>query len=89
MSWCLGGCYLLLAKQFRTGAERLHLFPHHILGDEGVAGEGAEAAVGGGGDAGEIADYLEVSPLFGGMYHWDELAAVIAAHEAGELGTIG
>ena len=28
------------------------------------------------------ADYLEVSPLFGGMYHWDELAAVIAVDES-------
>jgi inosine-uridine nucleoside N-ribohydrolase len=28
------------------------------------------------------AEYLEVSPLFGGMYHWDELAAVVATDEA-------
>ncbi len=28
------------------------------------------------------ADYLEVSPLFGGMYHWDELAAVVAIDES-------
>jgi len=28
------------------------------------------------------ADYLEVSPLLGGMYHWDELAAVVATDES-------
>lgn len=29
-----------------------------------------------------MAEYLDVSPLFGGMYHWDELAAVVATDEA-------
>jgi pyrimidine-specific ribonucleoside hydrolase len=29
-----------------------------------------------------MADYLDVSPLFGGMYHWDELAAVTATDES-------
>jgi pyrimidine-specific ribonucleoside hydrolase len=28
------------------------------------------------------ADYLEASPLFGGLYHWDELAAVAATDES-------
>jgi pyrimidine-specific ribonucleoside hydrolase len=29
-----------------------------------------------------MADYLEATPLLGGMYHWDELAAVIAIDES-------
>jgi inosine-uridine nucleoside N-ribohydrolase len=29
-----------------------------------------------------LADYLDVTPLLGGMYQWDELAAVIATDEA-------
>lgn len=28
--------------------------------------------------AGFVADYLEAAPLFGGLYQWDELAAVVA-----------
>lgn len=28
------------------------------------------------------AEYLQVSPLFGAMYHWDELAAVVATDES-------
>jgi inosine-uridine nucleoside N-ribohydrolase len=28
------------------------------------------------------AEYLDVSPLFGGLYHWDELAAVVARDES-------
>ena len=28
------------------------------------------------------AEYLDVTPLFGGMYHWDELAAVVATDES-------
>jgi hypothetical protein len=28
------------------------------------------------------AEYLEVTPLIGGMYHWDELAAVVATDES-------
>ena len=33
-------------------------------------------------DGYDIADYLDVTPLYGGMYHWDELAAVAATDEA-------
>jgi inosine-uridine nucleoside N-ribohydrolase len=29
-----------------------------------------------------IADYLDVTPLLGGLYHWDELAAVAATDES-------
>ena len=29
-----------------------------------------------------LAEYLDVTPLFGGMYHWDELAAVAAIDES-------
>jgi pyrimidine-specific ribonucleoside hydrolase len=29
-----------------------------------------------------VADYLDVTPLFGGLYHWDELAAVVATDES-------
>jgi pyrimidine-specific ribonucleoside hydrolase len=29
-----------------------------------------------------VADYLDVTPLLGGMYHWDELAAVAATDES-------
>ncbi|MDJ0924149.1 MAG: nucleoside hydrolase [Acidimicrobiia bacterium] len=29
-----------------------------------------------------VADYLEASPLFGGLYHWDELTAVVARDES-------
>ena len=29
-----------------------------------------------------VAEYLDVTPLFGGMYHWDELAAVAATDES-------
>jgi pyrimidine-specific ribonucleoside hydrolase len=29
-----------------------------------------------------MADYLDVSPLLGGMYHWDELAAMAAVNES-------
>ncbi len=29
-----------------------------------------------------MADYLEATPLLGGMYHWDELAAVVATDES-------
>lgn len=29
-----------------------------------------------------MAEYLDVSPLFGGLYHWDELAAVAAIDES-------
>ncbi len=28
-----------------------------------------------------VADYLDVSPLLGGLYHWDELAAIVAIDE--------
>jgi inosine-uridine nucleoside N-ribohydrolase len=28
-----------------------------------------------------VADYLDASPLYGGLYHWDELAAVVATDE--------
>jgi inosine-uridine nucleoside N-ribohydrolase len=29
-----------------------------------------------------VADYLDVTPLLGGLYHWDELAAVVATDES-------
>jgi len=29
-----------------------------------------------------LAEYLDVTPLYGGMYHWDELAAVAATDES-------
>ncbi len=29
-----------------------------------------------------MAEYLDVTPLYGGMYHWDELAAVVATDES-------
>ncbi|MEA2002583.1 MAG: nucleoside hydrolase, partial [Actinomycetota bacterium] len=29
-----------------------------------------------------VADYLDDTPLFGGIYHWDELAAVVATDES-------
>lgn len=29
-----------------------------------------------------LAEYLDVSPLFGGLYHWDELAAVASVDES-------
>jgi hypothetical protein len=29
-----------------------------------------------------MADYLDANPLLGGMYHWDELAAVVATDES-------
>ncbi|MDJ0952626.1 MAG: nucleoside hydrolase [Acidimicrobiia bacterium] len=29
-----------------------------------------------------VAEYLDATPLFGGMYHWDELAAVVATDES-------
>ena len=29
-----------------------------------------------------VADYLDATPLFGGMYHWDELAAVAAIDDS-------
>lgn len=29
-----------------------------------------------------LADYLDVAPLIGGVYHWDELAAVVATEES-------